>query len=133
MAAISASLERTNSALALELEQGRLYSDMRLVHIEQTVVQGHLDKLRADNPAAYARVIREVNSFLNARGVRGFLAESRTTDAAYARVLDAVRGRLGRDIDFGRQLDREMIGNQLVSHIRSTGGCDIVGSRIRSC
>jgi hypothetical protein len=75
-----------------------------------------------------------MNAFLN-RSTEA-LQEASTifrSDAAYGRVLDSVREKLGRDIDFAQQSDREAIGNELIQHIRNTGGCDVTGTRIKSC
>jgi hypothetical protein len=62
-----------------------------------------------------------------------FLGSIAETDETYNRILDGVRSDLGRDIDFSIQSDREAIGKAVVDYIREHGGCDIAGSRIKSC
>jgi hypothetical protein len=42
----------------------------------------------------------------------------------FSKILYEVRKKLGRNIDFSIQSDREAIGNALIEHIRLTGGCD---------
>jgi hypothetical protein len=61
------------------------------------------------------------------------LSTSFPTDLAYGEVLDGVRKDLGRDIDFSKQSDREAIGNSLIDHVRTTGGCDVTGNMGSGC
>jgi RHS repeat-associated protein len=108
--------------------------DAAIVHMEQTVVQSHLDAFSASNPDAYKTMIGEMNDLLNPSGViEKSVSGLFGTDRAYGRVLDHVRGDLGRDIDFSNQGDREAIGNKVIDHIRKTGGCDVTGTRIKQC
>jgi hypothetical protein len=101
--------------------------DRQLVHREQSVVQEYLNKMKGSDAATYDKFISEANGLLNGNG------GPFRSDRAYANVISQVRASLGRNIDFGNQSDREKIGNALISHIRSTGGCDVIGTRIRSC
>ena len=133
---VSGKLEALNKQVALAVESGRLTGsslDARIVGMEQTAVQASLDTLQANSPEAYKSVIAGANALLNPSGTSGAAASFYRTDAAYGRILDGVRKDLGRDIDFANQSDREAIGNAVISHIRRTGGCDVTGTRIKSC
>ncbi|HEY7747570.1 MAG TPA: hypothetical protein VH933_02720 [Aestuariivirgaceae bacterium] len=107
--------------------------DAKIVHREQTALQGMLDTLKESNPTGYETVIGDMNSILNPTGLTAFGAGLDPTDRAYSRILDSVRQGLGRNIDFAIQSDREAIGNAVIDHVRSTGGCDVTGSRIKRC
>jgi hypothetical protein len=94
--------------------------------MEQTAVQAALDALPGEQRD---RIIGSINSSFGARS----LAESHPADRAYNRVLDGVEKGLGRAIDFGKQSDREAIGNALIKSLRSSGACTRTGTRISSC
>ena len=144
-------LEKTGEALqALNTETvGKIISgqitgsgaelDAKIVHLEQTAVQGQLDSLKQSNPTGYSDAIKEINSLLNSNGggAASFLAGASglifPTDKAYADVLADVRNSLGHDIDFANQQDREAIGNALANHVRQTNGCDVAGERANGC
>lgn len=89
------------------------------------------------SPEAYARITGEVNSLLNADpgSAAGYSGSFYGSDAAYQEVLSGVRKRLGRDIDFANQTDREMIGGALVKRVKEIredrpkgwSGCDAAG------
>lgn len=137
MRGISVGLARTNSAWYGAITSGTFRGSMRdrdFVHREQTRVQGMLNAYQKQNPEQFAKSIAEINSFMNSdsfgKDVAGALS---STDRAYMGVLNGVREQLGGDIDFANQGHREAIGNALIDHIRSTGGCDVTGSRIKSC
>jgi hypothetical protein len=101
--------------------------------MEQSKVQEHLDNLKKSDPAAYQTLIKESNAGLNPTGGVRTLGSSFPTDKAYLGVLDGVREKLKRDIDFSKQSDREAIGNALIQHIRKTGGCDVAGDKLQGC
>jgi len=133
---LSASLQTMNMGIAADIQSGSLRGgnlDARIVHREQTVVQAALDSFASSDSGAYKNLISEANSLLNPKGATQFLGSRFSTDAAYNRILNGVRDTLGRDIDFSKQGDREAIGNAVIDHIRKSGGCDVTGSRIRSC
>ena len=134
---ISANLASSNSAWSAGIQAETFQGGMRdrdFVHREQSQVQGMLDGYRSSNPGAFARSLSEINDYLNsdgfAKGVASYLS---TTDSAYVGVVGRVRENLGGRIDFSNQAHREAIGNALIGHIRSTGGCDVTGSHIKSC
>jgi RHS repeat-associated protein len=113
--------------------------DAKIVHLEQTAVQGQLDSLKQSDPAGYSDAVKEINSLLNSNGgiaasaLAGLSGAIFPTDKAYADVLADVRNGLGHDIDFGNQQDREAIGNALANHIRQGNGCDVAGDRAHGC
>ena len=98
--------------------------DAQMVHMDQTGVQSQLDKLRHTDPDKYARIIKDINASLNPGVFKSKLGKIAGSDRAFSAILDAVRAKLGRNIDFSIQSDREAIGNALIDHIRLTGGCD---------
>jgi hypothetical protein len=106
LSTVSRALERLNLRIASNIESRLLTGptlDARVVHIEQTALQAALDTLANSSPEAYEIVIGEMNAFLN-RSTEA-LQEASTifrSDAAYGRVLDSVREKLGRDIDFAQ-------------------------------
>jgi RHS repeat-associated protein len=133
---VSAKLEKTNGSIAAEIRNATATGrelDHSTVHREQTVVQGELDALKKTSLFLYNHVIADINRVLNPDSVMRFLGSIAETDETYNRILDGVRSDLGRDIDFSIQSDREAIGKAVVDYIREHGGCDIAGSRIKSC
>lgn len=129
-------LEQFNLALARGIEAGRIGGpglDARIIHREQTIVQEQLDYLKRSDEAAYNRVVRETNSMMNPKGVLGFFSNWYPSDRSYQEVLMGVREKLGRDIDFAKQGDREAVGKALVDRIRDNGGCTRTGSRFTTC
>jgi hypothetical protein len=131
MSAISTRIEAENRRMVREVPGSRLSGvalDRALIHREQGVVQKYLDELKGKDPKAYSGFVSEVNSMLN-----GGSGSPYSTDKVYLGVLDKVREKLGGKIDFSNQSHREAIGAGLTSYIRSTGGCNITGSIIRSC
>jgi len=128
---LSSSLESANHRMFGDLGNIRMNGtalDRTLVSREQSIVQRHLDTWKADDPARYQRMIGEVNGLLNSDQSSPF-----NSDRAYMQVLSGVRNSLGEKINFEKQSHREAIGNALTKHIRDSGGCDIVGSRLKSC
>ena len=124
-----------NQKQVTQIESGKLSGpglDQKMVHLEQTNVQGQLDALRKADPSGYAKAIKEINGALNGTVSKG-LQQIASTDRAYAQVLAGVRENLGRDIDFSNQADREAIGNALINHIKQTGGCDVNGKKQPGC
>ncbi len=129
---VSGRLEQLNVNVARGLESGRISGsnlDQRIVHAEQTVVQGELNSLRQNDAATYNRVVGETNALLNPRGLIAGMANTYPSDRAYQRVLNGVRESLGRDIDFSKQSDREAIGNALIASLRGRT-CGRIESRI---
>jgi RHS repeat-associated protein len=126
---VSSSLFSLNAKTYSRILNGSLSGaglDAKLVNMEQTAVQSALDALPAEQRD---RIIGSINSSFGAR----FLAGGHPADRAYNRVLDGVEKGLGRAIDFGKQSDREAIGNALIKDLRSSGACTSTGSRIKSC
>jgi RHS repeat-associated protein len=121
---ISSGLERANGNVALRVAKGQLAGpnlDARLVHYEQSIVQAGLNSFAQSNPEGYANSIAEINGLLNSGGSTRAAASQFPSDRSYMRVLDGVRGNLGRDIDFANQSDREAIGNALTQDARRSG------------
>ena len=136
LANLSGRLEALNVAAAKAIESGRLGGgrlDARVVHMEQTAVQGALNGIREQNPNSYTTLIKEVNGLLNSSGALRALGSAYPSDASYQRVLDGVRRDIGRNIDFSKQSDREAIGNALVGELRNSGACTRTGSLIPTC
>ncbi|HEY7811310.1 MAG TPA: RHS repeat-associated core domain-containing protein [Allosphingosinicella sp.] len=136
MGNISDRLERLNIQAAKQMESGSLRGanlDATMIRREQSEVQSYLNKLSASDPRAYGSLISGVNGLLNDKGLDAALASVYGTDRAYKGVLDRVRGQINGDINFANQSHRELIGSELVSAIRRGGGCDLTGSRIKSC
>lgn len=74
MGDLSARLQQANIARADAIREGRLYTSgserentNNFIHFEQSFVQGALDKLKADDSAAYDKLIGEANDNLNGR------------------------------------------------------------------
>lgn len=135
MSSLSGRLEGLNGRIARDIQSGALRGaglDSRIVHMEQSVVQSALEDFKAADAQAYRSTVSQVNDLLNGR-VAGLSGNVLATDRAYNRVLEGVRSELGRNIDFENQSDREAIGNAVIDHIRKSGGCDVTGSRIKSC
>jgi len=136
LGAVGQDLLQLNRSAAADIQSGKMSGpdlDSRMVHMEQSKVQGALDNLKKSDPAAYQTLIKESNAGLNPTGGLRTLGSRFATDKAYLGVLDGVRKQLGRDIDFSKQSDREAIGNALIQHIRKTGGCDVAGDKLQGC
>lgn len=136
ISAVSTKLEGLNRKAATEITFGTVSGptlDKSIVHREQSAVQDSLNELQASNPEGYKTVVRETNRLLNPTGSAALAGNMFSTDRAYQQVLKSVREELGRDIDFSNQEDREKIGNAVIDYVRSKGGCDITGSRIKAC
>jgi RHS repeat-associated protein len=138
LSTLSGNLERTNATLERSILNGLSIAgtgslDERMVHREQTEVQGALDAFSASNASGYKELIAQVNGLLNPSGMTQKAGTFFGSDRAYAGVLNSVRKSLGRDIDFSKQGDREAIGEAVIKEIRNSGGCDITGSRLKSC
>jgi len=125
-------LEKVNQKEAAAIQNGSLSGpnlDARMVHAEQTEVQGQLDNLQKSDTSGYKQTVSEINGALNPSGVEAVAGKLFPTDRAYGQVLGGVRGQLGRNIDFSNQGDREAIGNALINHIRQPGGNDVTGAQ----
>ena len=99
-----------------------------------------LDGFKQSNPDGYGAAIKEINALLNpdqrSGSETGLGAIDKTlfgTDKAMDGILQGVEKGLGHDIDFGNQGDREALGNAVVNHIRTAGGCDITGNKSGGC
>ena len=106
-----------NRIAAADIRSGKLGGpdlDSRMVHMEQSRVQGSLDSLKKSDPAAYKTLVAESNAGLNPSDAMRRAGSIFPTDKAYLGVLDGVRKQLGRNIDFSKQGDREAIGNALI-------------------
>ena len=129
-------LAKLNSFIEASIRDGLLTGpdlDARLVHLEQTEVEGQLNTLRLSDQDAYDNAITEINRTLNHGKLRDIAFGRFDTDIAYDQVLDEVRNSLGRNIDFSNQGDREAIGNGLINHIQTKGGCDMTGNMVSGC
>ena len=131
-------LQKINESEASAIQNGTLSGpnlDQQLVRTEQLAVQAQLDALQQSNPDAYNQTISEINRALNP--IPGSfdqrVSSAFPTDAAFQGVLNGVRKDLGRNIDFSKQGDREVIGNALIDYVRQTGGCDVNGSKQSGC
>jgi uncharacterized protein RhaS with RHS repeats len=112
---VSRSLYAMNAKTYASLRDGSLSGenlDAKLVHKEQSAVQAKLDALE---PEQKNRIIESINASFQDRSVAGLGSD---TDKSYIRVLDKVEVGLGRSIDFGKQSDREAIGNALIKDLR---------------
>ena len=129
---VSSNLASLNAQTFAGIRNGSISGanlDRRLVHLEQSRVQSMLNALPAADRAA---IIGSINAGFNSslRGMSGFGSSS---DRQYNQVLNGVAKDLGRPIDFGRQSDREAIGNGLIKSLRDSGACTRTGSRISRC
>ena len=79
------------------------------VHFEQELVESELERLRIRDPVAHHDVVECANRQI-ARATRGI---ARWTNRRFARAALATRRQLGRDIDFARRDDRELLGNAI--------------------
>jgi hypothetical protein len=121
LAALSADLERVNLRIAAGLVDHprtlRIPLDARMVRIEQHYVQRRLEGL-GDRKAA-GQLILHCNRLLNSSR-QGCGREAGASAAArFAAVLDALRRREARDLDFARRSDREAIGVGLIEQVRA--------------
>ena len=127
MKEISTILEPLNTQRFNEIRRGEEQRrgpelDRAMVNMEQTAVQGFLDKLKKNDPGEYERFVSEVNETLNPVALeRGVIRSFSGSDAQYLGVLDQVVSDLGCPIDFASQADREAIGNALAGHVRNKG------------
>ncbi len=129
---VSSNLATLNAQTFAGIRNGSISGanlDSKLVHLEQSRVQSMLDALPASERAA---IVGSINAGFNSslRDISGFGSSS---DRQYNQVLNGVAKDLGRPIDFGRQSDREAIGNGLIKSIRDSGACTQTGSRIPTC
>ena len=125
---VSATLFTMNVTTYRDIASGKLGGaglDAAMVHKEQSAVQRMLDALPEEQRP---RIVGSINDSFANRDLATF-----QSDKAYGRVLGGVEKSLGRAIDFGKQSDREAIGNALIKDIRSSGGCTVTGSRIPQC
>lgn len=136
LGAVGQDLLQLNRSAAADIQSGKMSGpdlDARMVHMEQSNVQGSLDALKKSDPAAYKTLVAESNAGLNPTDRMRKVGSVYSTDKAYLGVLDGLRKQLGRNIDFSKQGDREVIGNALIHHIRQKGGCDVTGDKVTVC
>ena len=134
MARLSGRLETLNIASAKAIETGRLSGsnlDARMVHMEQSAVQRTLDDYKKEDSKAYSTMIKEVNGLMNSTSSSRTAAGLYPSDSSYQGVLDGVRSRLGRKIDFENQMDREAIGNALIQQLNDRCRSKTIG--INTC
>lgn len=128
---VSAVLYSMNAKAFSQILNGSLSGprlDSRLVHMEQTAVQKMLDDLPENQRSG---IISSINSSFENRNLAGILPDA--GDQRYNKVLDGVERGLGRSIDFGKQSDREAIGNAVIKDLRRSGACTSTASRIPTC
>jgi hypothetical protein len=113
---LGATLEVANVRRAREIKAGTLYragsvqgNTADFVHFEQSLVEAELDRLRAQDPRAHEEVVACANVQI-ARATQGL---ARWVNREFARAVLATRRQLGREIDFGRRGDRELLGNAI--------------------
>ena len=128
LSSIGQELQKLNATTVQDIRDGKLGGpdlDAKLVHLEQSALQGQLDSLKKSDIGKYNTLISEANSILNPSGLTRLGTKAYSTDSAFVtKILDPARKQLGRNIDFTNQQDRELIGNTLVKYIRD-GGCDV--------
>jgi hypothetical protein len=116
---VSADLSRINRRAFYMIQEGLMSGpdlDRRLVRMEQNRVQEHLDRLEPDTRRA---IISSINGSFRSGLLRFVAGLGSPSDARYGRALNNVERRLGRDIDFGNQGDREAIGHELIRQART--------------
>lgn len=113
---LGAQLEVANVRRAREIRTGKLYrqgsplaNTAEFVRFEQALVETELARLRERDPDGYRAVVACANEQI-ARSARGI---ARWVNRKFARAVDDTRRRLGRDIDFARRQDRELLGNAI--------------------
>lgn len=118
---VSASLEQANMVAFNALLSGLAVPgvttapdgiDRGMVRFEQSIVQQALDGFRVTNVVEYNSLISQSNVLLNSVFGQNIYSH-----------LEVAKDRLGRDIDFANQSDREEIGYALVERLASEG-CD---------
>lgn len=85
--------------------------DLAILNIEQTNVEGYLERLRQEDPAKYGRVIGNFNDILNGRiaGLHGFIRSARAM----------IRSELGHErIVYTDKRHRIIIGTELIRQLR---------------
>src|SRR4051812_33567524 len=113
---LGAMLEVANVRRAREIRAGKRYrqgspraNTADFVHFEQALVEVELERLRARDEAAWRAVVDCANVQMR-RATRGF---ARWMNREFARAALETRRQLGRDIDFARRADRELLGNAI--------------------
>jgi len=113
---LGAMLEVVNVRRAREIRAGKRYrtgtsraNTADFVHFEQALVEAELGRLRARDERAWLDVIDCANVQIR-RATRGF---ARWMNRDFARAAIETRRQLGRDIDFARRGDRELLGNAI--------------------
>jgi hypothetical protein len=116
LARLGAKLEVANVRRAREIRAGKLYergspqaNTADFVRFEQALVEAELERLRAQDPHAYQHVVTCANAQI-ARAAHGLV---RWMNREFARAVIATRRQLGRDVDFARRDDRELLGNAI--------------------
>lgn len=117
LAELGARLEVANLRRARQIRAGRLYRDgsadantADFVRFEQALVQAELEKLLRRDAHAYDELVACANAQIS-RAATGI---ARWLNRRFARAVHATRAQLGREVDFGRRADRELLGNAIV-------------------
>jgi hypothetical protein len=116
LANLGAKLEVANVRRAREIRAGKLYRNgtaqantVDFIRFEQALVQAELERLQARDAHAYGKVIACANAQIS-RATKGI---ARWLNRRFARAVIATRAQLGRDVDFARREDRELLGNAI--------------------
>ena len=124
---LGSDLGKMNGEEAKQIKSGALTGpdlDAKLVNKEQDEVQTQLDKLKDSDSKGYTKVIDEANKALNPGKFGRREMSIKASDREFLAVLDEVRHKLGRNIDFANKDDRVLIGTTLIVHARKNStGC----------
>lgn len=118
---LAAKLEVANVRRAREIRAGKLYkggtpaaNTADFVRFEQALVETELERLRAQDARSHVDVVTCANCQI-ARAAKGW---GRWLNREFARAVSATRRQLGRDVDFARRDDRELLGNAIARESR---------------
>jgi len=121
LARLGAKLEVANMRRAREIRAGKLYQEGTVlantadfVRFEQGLVETELERLRERDAQRHSDVVTCANEQI-ARAAQGL---ARWLNREFARAVVATRRQLGRDVDFARREDRELLGNTIARESR---------------
>jgi hypothetical protein len=116
LAKLGATLEVANVRRAREIRAGKRYktgtaraNTADFVHFEHALVEAELERLRARDADAWRDIVGCANGQIR-RATRGL---ARWVNRDFARAVIETRRQLGRDVDFARREDRELLGNAI--------------------
>jgi len=116
LARMGARLEVANVRRAREIRAGKLYrrgsvlaNTADFIRFEQALVQTELEQLLARDPGAYQEVVTHASEQIS-RATTGL---ARWLNRRFARAVIETRRQLGREVDFARRDDRELLGNSI--------------------